>query len=57
MNLQRSEKTKEPGRSQKGFERGKKRGSSATHDQGHHRPEGPDAQHEQPEDEFDDEEK
>jgi hypothetical protein len=56
MNPQRSEKNKEPGRSQKGFERSRK-GSSAPHGQEHYRPEGPDVQREQPDDEFDDEEK
>ncbi|HKA29113.1 MAG TPA: hypothetical protein VKH82_07055 [Candidatus Binatia bacterium] len=55
MNPQRSEKNKEPGRSQTGFERSRKRGSSAPHGQEHHRPEGPDVQHEQPDDEFDEE--
>ena len=57
MNPQRSEKKKEHGRSQKGFERSGKRDPNATHGQEHHRPEGPGTQHEQPDDEFDDEEK
>src|SRR5262245_38886627 len=55
MNPQRSEKKKETGRSQKGFERSRK--PTPAHGQEHHRQEGPGGQHQQPDDELDYEEK
>jgi hypothetical protein len=57
MNPQKSEKKKEAGRSQKGFERSRNPGSSPTRGQEQRRHEGPAGQHRQPDDDLDNEER